>query len=58
MTIKRGQVDGLRKLAREDKKAAAAEHAAKKANGGYLINGVDTDIFVDQVFRDARGPIE
>ena len=58
LKIKRGQVAGVRKQARIDNKAANAEHEAKKKNGGYLINGVDTDIFVDKVFRNSRAPIE
>ena len=58
LRIKRTQVAGVRKQARIDKKAALEEHEAKKKNGGYLINGVDTDIFVDKVFRDTRAPIE
>ena len=58
LKIKRGQVSGVRKQARIDHKAALEEHEAKKANGGYLIHGVDTDVFVDKVFRDTRKPIE
>ena len=58
LRIKRDQVAGVRKQSRIDHKAAVEEHEAKKKNGSYVINGVDTDIFVDRVFRDTRAPIE
>ena len=58
LRIKRDQVAGVRKQSRIDHKAAVEEHEAKKKNGSYMINGVDTDIFVDRVFRDTRAPIE
>ena len=57
LKIKMGQVAGVRKQARIDHKAAVEEHEAKKKNGGYMIHGVDTDIFV-KVFRNTRKPIE